>query len=43
MEIYVVKPGDSVDTIAAAYGVLPESVIDVYKRQRQSRDTRKET
>ncbi|MEE0420629.1 MAG: glycosyl hydrolase family 18 protein [Lachnospiraceae bacterium] len=27
MEIYVVKPGDSVDTIAAAYGVLPESVI----------------
>lgn len=27
MEIYVVKPGDSVDTIAAAHGVLPESVI----------------
>lgn len=27
MEIYVVKPGDSVDSIAASHGVSPESVI----------------
>lgn len=27
MEIYVVKPGDTVDDIAAAYGISPESVI----------------
>ncbi|MBD5395582.1 MAG: LysM peptidoglycan-binding domain-containing protein [Lachnospiraceae bacterium] len=27
MEIYVVKPGDTVDTIAASYGISPESVI----------------
>lgn len=27
MEIYVVKPGDTIDTIAVSYGVTPESVI----------------
>lgn len=27
MEIYVVKPGDTVDAIAASYGISPESVI----------------
>lgn len=27
MEIYVVKPGDSVDAIAASHGISPESVI----------------
>lgn len=27
MEIYVVKPEDTVDTIAAAYGISPESII----------------
>lgn len=34
MEIYVVKPGDTVDTIAASHGVSPESVI--YNNQLQS-------
>jgi spore germination protein len=27
MEIYVVKPGDSVDSIATSHGISPESVI----------------
>lgn len=27
MEIYVVKPGDTIDAIAASYGISPESVI----------------
>lgn len=27
MEIYVVRPGDTVDTIAVSYGISPESVI----------------
>lgn len=27
MIIYVVKPGDTVDTIAAAHGISPASVI----------------
>ena len=27
MEIYIVRPGDTVDTIAEAYGVSPQSII----------------
>ena len=28
MDIYVVSPGDTVDRIAASYGVSPESIIE---------------